>query len=55
MEAMMVQGMDNMSGNMASLQDEMLAELVNEGTITQAQVDAFGDIHDRLLETGLMQ
>jgi mono/diheme cytochrome c family protein len=55
MEAMMVRGMDDMSGNMATLQDEMLAELVNEGTITQAQLDAFGDIHDRLLEAGLMQ
>ena len=52
---MMAQGMDDMSGDMATMQDEMLAELVDEGTITPAQADAFGDIHDRLLEARLMQ
>jgi mono/diheme cytochrome c family protein len=55
LDDLMSQGMEDMSGNMASMQDEMLAELVNEGTISQAQADTFNDIHNRLLESGLMQ
>ncbi|MCB9126712.1 MAG: cytochrome c [Ardenticatenales bacterium] len=32
-----------------------LATLVETGALTQAQVDGFNDIHDRLLNSGLMQ
>jgi mono/diheme cytochrome c family protein len=55
LDDLMAQGMEDMNGNMTSMQNEILAELVNAGTITQAQSDAFRDIHDRLLESGLMQ
>ncbi|MCL4261623.1 MAG: c-type cytochrome [Anaerolineae bacterium] len=54
-EALRVQGMENMSGDMNSMQVEMLAELVQAGTITQEQADTFGDVHTRLLDAGLME
>jgi len=44
-----------MQGNMEERQGTMLAALVEAGTITQAQSDAFQDIHSRLLDSGLMQ
>ena len=56
LEGLMAKGMEDMSGSMATMQDEMLAELVvNEGTITQEQADVFNDMHNRLLEAELMQ
>ena len=36
-------------------ENAILAALVEAGTITQAQADAFNDIHDRLGAAGLMQ
>jgi mono/diheme cytochrome c family protein len=40
---------------MGAGQDDVLAELVDQGTFTQEQIQAFNDIHDRLLMAGLMQ
>ena len=44
-----------LGGGMAQMQETMLTELVQSGEITQAQAEAFNEIHDRLLESGLMQ
>jgi mono/diheme cytochrome c family protein len=46
---------ENMSGGMTNMRNMMLQALVTSGTITQAQADDFVDIHDRLVEAGLMQ
>ncbi|HUM68766.1 MAG TPA: hypothetical protein PLK31_07975, partial [Chloroflexota bacterium] len=54
-EALRAQGMDNMSGDMNSMQTEMLAELVQAGSISQEQADTFSDVHIRLLDAGLME
>jgi len=43
------------TGRMQDAQTEILAELVATGAITQEQADIFSDVHDRLLEAGLMQ
>jgi len=43
------------SGTMGQNRDAMLTTLLDEGKITQAQLDSFNDVHDRLIETGLMQ
>jgi mono/diheme cytochrome c family protein len=40
---------------MGAGQDDVLAELVAEGAFSEAQIQAFNDIHDRLLMAGLMQ
>jgi hypothetical protein len=48
-------GMEGMMGDMAAMESHMLAELVAAGTITQAQADAFSDIHTRLIDAGLME
>ena len=48
-------GMEGMQGDMAVMETHMLTELVTAGTITQAQADAFSDIHTRLIDAGLMQ
>ena len=45
----------NFTGSMVDMRDVMLSELVSAGTISQAQADDFVDIHDRLVEAGLMQ
>jgi mono/diheme cytochrome c family protein len=42
------------TGRMEDVQAQLLAELVASGVLTQEQVDKFNDIHDRLLEAGLM-
>jgi mono/diheme cytochrome c family protein len=47
--------MDGMQGDMAAMEAHMLGELVAAGTITQAQADAFSDIHTRLIDAGLME
>ena len=54
-ESLRAQGMDNMSGDMNSMQTEMLAELIQAGTISQEQADTFSDVHTRLLDAGLME
>ena len=42
-------------GRMAGAgQDDVLAQLVAEGTFTEGQIQSFNDIHDRLLMAGLM-
>lgn len=43
------------SGGMDRGRDAILAHLVQGGEITQTQADAFVDLHDRLVEAGLMQ
>lgn len=51
-------GMGNgngMNGNMNRMMTATLAELVAAGDITQEQADLFADVHDRLVEAGLMQ
>ena len=46
--------MAGMQGDMAAMEAHILGELVAAGTITQAQADAFSDIHARLVDAGLM-
>ncbi len=42
-------------GRMADTgQDDVLAQLMAEGTFTEAQIQSFNDIHHRLLMAGLM-
>jgi mono/diheme cytochrome c family protein len=40
---------------MGNGQDDVLAELVAQGDVSEEQIQAFNDIHDRLLMAGLMQ
>ncbi len=54
MDELMVAG-PPMGGGMGQNQSAMLADLLDAGKITQEQVDAFNDVHDRLIEAGLMQ
>jgi hypothetical protein len=44
-----------MSGGMEERQQEMLADLVAAGTISQDEAGLFTTAHDKLLEAGLMQ
>lgn len=49
-------GMDqNGTGNMADMQDKLLSELLDSGTITQAQADEFIVVRDKLFEAGKVQ
>ena len=43
------------AGGMDQMRETLLKELVTQGTITQEQSDAFDDIHERLVEAGLME
>ena len=43
------------TGNMSEIQALLLQELVDAGEVTAADAAAFDDIHDRLLDAGLMQ
>lgn len=54
-ETLRAQGIEDMSGNMAEIEAALLDELVQTGTITPEQADAFNDIHNRLLGAGLME
>ncbi|MGB3715961.1 MAG: hypothetical protein WA996_16160 [Candidatus Promineifilaceae bacterium] len=40
---------------MASGQDDVVTRLIAEGAISEEQAQAFNDIHDRLLNAGLMR
>lgn len=42
-------------GMMGAGQDDILAELLAQGAVTEEQIQAFNDIHDKLLMAGLMQ
>ena len=42
-------------GSMDERQAAMLSSLVETGAITQSQSESFQDVHERLLEAGLMQ
>ena len=42
-------------GGMDQIRLALLDELVAQGTITQEQADAFNDIHERLVEAGVME
>ena len=44
-----------LTGNMSEIQALLLQELVDAGEVTAADAAAFDDIHDRLLDAGLMQ
>jgi hypothetical protein len=48
-------GLDEMRGGMETIQDRMLAELVADGCITQADAYIYADVHDRLAEAGFME
>lgn len=52
-------GMQNrgggMNGNMNMMMADSLTALVAAGEITQAQAETFANVHDRLVEAGLMQ
>jgi mono/diheme cytochrome c family protein len=54
---MPMQGNGNMQmqGNMGQMQEVLLQQMVDLGTISQEEADQFSDIHTRLLEAGLMQ
>jgi hypothetical protein len=54
MDELAVSSDSSRTGGMDRMRDVLLAELVNVETITQDQADAFDDIHDRLVEAGLM-
>ena len=40
---------------MDEMQPEIFARLVENGALTQEQVDSFNDVHQLLLDEGLMQ
>jgi hypothetical protein len=42
-------------GGMDKMRWTLLAELVEQGTITKEQATAFEEIHQRLVEAGLME
>jgi hypothetical protein len=42
-------------GGMGQMRDVLLAGLIEAGTITQEQAEAFNQVHDRLEEAGLME
>ncbi len=46
---------DGASGGMDEMMDDILAELVASGDMTQEQADTFISVHDRLGDAGLMQ
>jgi mono/diheme cytochrome c family protein/polyhydroxyalkanoate synthesis regulator phasin len=55
MDEMMASGEMYRGGGMGQMQLQMVDELVAAGTITQEQGDTFNAVHDKLLESGLMQ
>jgi phytoene dehydrogenase-like protein len=55
MDTLMTEGMPRAAGGMGAMQQALLNQLVNDGTITTDQATSFNDVHDRLLEAGLMQ
>jgi hypothetical protein len=55
MDQVVAAGGVEISGGMDRGRDAILAHLVQTGEISQAQADSFVDIHDRLVEAGLMQ
>lgn len=54
-DGLMAGGMPRAAGNMMTMQEAMLNQLVNNGAITAAQAATFIDVHDRLVAAGLMQ
>ena len=48
-----VNGME--TGSRADALPQILADMVSRGLLTQEQADSFIDVHDRLLDAGLMQ
>jgi hypothetical protein len=55
MDEQAVTGEGSRVGAMDRMRDVLLAELIELDTITQEQADRFNDIHDRLVEAGLME
>ena len=45
----------NSTGNMVDMQGKLLSELIDNGTITQAQADEFIAVRDKLFEAGAVQ
>lgn len=54
-DALMATGVSRAAGNMDAMQQAMLTQLVNDGTISSDQAATFTDVHDRLVAAGLMQ
>jgi mono/diheme cytochrome c family protein len=55
LDALMGGEMAGMSGGMTMMQEQMLAQLVEQGTITLDQAATFGEAHEKLLAAGLME
>jgi mono/diheme cytochrome c family protein len=55
LDALMAQGFERQGGGMAAMQQLMLEQLLNEGRISQAEMETFNRVHDQLLEAGLME
>jgi mono/diheme cytochrome c family protein len=55
MDELVATGPPEGGGSMPQRRLAILAELVKQGEISQAEADAFNDIHDRLVEAGLME
>ncbi|MDT8307598.1 MAG: cytochrome c [Anaerolineae bacterium] len=54
-DGLMASGVSRAAGSMDAMQQAMLNQLVNSETITAGQAATFNDVHDRLIEAGLMQ
>jgi hypothetical protein len=54
MDELLKDGAPRAGGGMGPVRLKVLAELVEAREITQAGADAFNDIHDRLVEAGLI-
>lgn len=54
-DGLMARGVSRAAGNMAAMEQAMLNQLVNSGSITDEQATIFNEVHDKLIEAGLMQ
>jgi mono/diheme cytochrome c family protein len=55
MDTLMAAGMEEQGGGMENMQSIMLAQLLEDGRITRNEADVFSDVHDRLLDAGIME
>lgn len=54
-DSLMATGVSRAAGNMAAMEQALLNQLVNNGEITAEQAATFNQVHDKLIEAGLMQ
>lgn len=54
-DGLMGTGMSQVAGSESAMQEAMLNQLVNNGAITVEQAAAFSEVHDKLVEAGLMR